>query len=55
MKESKLKPKFKIADNFIDSDSINSQIIIEHIEQQIELREMPIEEHAAHWLKKLKR
>jgi len=53
--KKELLPKFKIADNFLDLKNTDTSILIEHIEQQIELREMPIEEHAKQLLLKLKR
>ena len=47
---NKLKPKFKIADNFLDTNE-ESPIIMQ-IEEQLKLREMPIEEQAKYLLKK---
>jgi len=47
---SKLKPKFKIADKFLDT--MEDSPIIMQLEEQIKLREMPIEEQAKYLLKK---
>jgi len=46
----KLKPEFKIADKFLETKESN--ILIDQIEEQIKLREMPISEHAKKLLKK---
>lgn len=39
----KLEPKFKLAEDFLDLKTLNTNIIIEQLEENIKLREMPIE------------
>lgn len=46
-----LRPKFKIADDFL-VQNLDANVIVEHLEEQIELRELPIEEHAKRLLRK---
>jgi len=51
LEKSKLKPEFKIADEFLEMKSFDNAII-EHLQEQIELREMSIEKHAKRLLKR---
>lgn len=44
--KSKLKPKFKLADEFLDLKTADTNMIIEELEELIKLRELPIQEHA---------
>jgi len=41
----KLKFEFKLAEDFLDLKTVKTSIIIEHLEEKIKLREMPIEKH----------
>ena len=40
----KLKPELKIADKFLDLKTLDTNIILDHLDEQIKLREMPIEQ-----------
>lgn len=42
--KSKLEPKFKLAENFIDLKTSHTNVIIEQLEQNIQVREMSIEQ-----------
>ena len=44
----RLKPDLKIADKFLDLKTLDTNIILNHLDEQIQMRELPIE-------KKLKR
>ncbi len=39
----KLKPELKIADEFLDLKTLDTNVILNHLEEQIKLREMSIE------------
>ena len=39
----KLKPELKIADKMLDLKTLDTNIILNHLDEQIKLREMPIE------------
>jgi hypothetical protein len=39
----KLKPELKIADRMLDLKTMDANIILNHLDEQIKLREMPIE------------
>lgn len=39
----KIKPDLKLADKFLDLKTIDADIILNHLDEQIKLREMPIE------------
>lgn len=39
----KLKPELKIADKFLDLKTVDADIILSHLDEQIKLREMPID------------
>lgn len=41
---SGLKPELKIADKFLDLKTLDTNIILDHLDEQIKLREMPIEQ-----------
>jgi hypothetical protein len=49
MKQTKLraKPELKIADNFLDLRTQETSVIVQHLEEQIRLRELPLEKHLA--------
>jgi len=42
--KSKLQPQFKLADEFLDLRTMNTNMVIEQLEQNIKLREMPLEQ-----------
>lgn len=52
LEKSKLKPEYKLADKFLDLKTADTNIIIEHLQEQIELREMPIEKQAKRLLRR---
>jgi hypothetical protein len=39
----KLKPELKIADKMLDLKTLDTNIILNHLDEQIKLRETPIE------------
>ncbi len=39
----KLRPELKLADKFLDLKTLDTNIILDHLDEQIRLREMPIE------------
>ena len=39
----KMKPKFQIADEFLDLRTLDTQLIVKHLEEQIALRETSVE------------
>ena len=39
----KIEPKFKLAEEFIDLKTLNTNIIMEHLEESIKARELPLE------------
>jgi hypothetical protein len=39
----KVKPEFKIADKMLDLKTLDANIILNHLDEQIKLRETPIE------------
>ena len=41
----KLRPKMKIADDYFDMRTMDTNITIEYLEEQIKLREAAIEKH----------
>lgn len=49
----KLKPEFKIAEKFLVQQQEQSPVV-EYLESQLELREMPVEEQAKRFLKERK-
>lgn len=44
--ESKIKPQMKISEEFLDLRTLKKNIILERLEENIRLRELPIEKHA---------
>ena len=40
---SDIKPKLKIADKFLDLKTLDTNIILNHLDEQIRLREAPID------------
>ena len=43
MKKSKLAPDLKFADKFLDLKTLDTNIILNHLDEQIKLRDMPVE------------
>lgn len=39
----KIKPELKIADKFLDLKTLDTNIILNHLDEQIKMREMPVE------------
>ena len=39
----KLKLELKLADKFLDLKTVGTNVILDHLDEQIRLREMPIE------------
>lgn len=54
MKQPKLraKPELKIADNFLDLRTQETNVIVQHLEEQIKLRELPLEKQIQKSLRK---
>lgn len=50
--ERKIKPQFKIADEYLDLRTVDTNVIVDFLEEQIRLREAPLEEHAERLLRK---
>ncbi len=44
-KENKIQPEFKLADEFLDLKTLDTNVVVKHLEEQIKMREMPIEKH----------
>ncbi|MBI4150553.1 hypothetical protein HY492_00335 [Candidatus Woesearchaeota archaeon] len=42
-KESKIKPEFKIADGYLDLKTLDTGVLVAHLEAEIKRREMSIE------------
>jgi hypothetical protein len=42
-RKQKLKPEFKIANNFLDLRTEETNVVIQQIEENIRIREMPLE------------
>jgi len=40
---NKIKPELKIADKFLDLKTLDTNIILNHLDEQITLRELPVE------------
>jgi hypothetical protein len=40
---SKLKPELKLADKFLDLKTLDTNIILNHLDEQIQVREMSVE------------
>ncbi len=40
---NKLKPELKIADKFLDLKTLDTNIILNHLDDQIKMREVPVE------------
>lgn len=43
MNKKQLKPDLKLADKFLDLKTLDTNIILNHLDGQIKVREMPIE------------
>jgi len=39
----KIKPEFKLADKILDLKTLDTNVILNHLDEQIKLREMPVE------------
>ena len=42
-KKSKLKPEFKLSKDFLDLRNIDTNVLVNYLEEQIKLREMSVE------------
>ena len=42
-KKSKLKPEFKLSKDFLDLRNIDTNVLVNYLEEQITLREMSVE------------
>ncbi len=40
---SDIKPKLKIADKFLDMKTLDTNMILNHLDEQIKLRETPVD------------
>ncbi len=40
---NKLKPELKLADKFLDLKTLDTNIILDHLDEQIQAREMSVE------------
>jgi len=40
---NKLKPELKLADKFLDLKTLDTNIILNHLDDQIKMREVPVE------------
>ena len=47
-----IKPELKIADNFLDLRTQETNVIVQHLEEQIRLRELPLEKQIQKSLRK---
>lgn len=54
MKQTKLraKPELKIADHFLNLRTQETNVIVQHLEEQIRLRELPLEKQIQKSLRK---
>ena len=43
--EMKIKPKMQLAEKFLDLRTMENNVVIQELEENIKLREMPIEKH----------
>ena len=43
--EMKVKPKMKLSEEFLDLRTMESNVIIQELKENIKLRELPIEKH----------
>jgi len=50
--ESSLKPEFKLADEYLDLRTMDTNIIVDYLEEQIKLREAKADERFAKQLRK---
>ncbi|MBW3002172.1 hypothetical protein KY338_03375 [Candidatus Woesearchaeota archaeon] len=51
--ELKVKPKTQLSEKFLDLRTMDNNVIIQGLEENIRLREMPIEKHIKKNLKRL--
>ena len=51
--ELKVKPKFQIAENFLDLKAVKENVIISHLEEQIKMRDMSAEKMISKRIRKL--
>lgn len=52
--KQKIKPKFKIADDFLDLRTLDTNVIINQLEEKMKIREMPVDKQISMKLKKVK-
>lgn len=52
--KNKLKPTFRLAEDFLDLRTQDTNLVVQQLEEQIKLREMPLEKHIES-LRRLKR
>lgn len=50
--ELKIKPKTQLSEEFLDLRTIDNNVIIQELEENIKLRELPIEKHIKKSLRK---
>ena len=43
--EMKIKPQMQLAEKFLDLRTMKNNVVIQELEENIKLREMPIEKH----------
>jgi len=43
--EMKIKPQMQLAEKFLDLRTMENNVVIQELEENIKLREMPIEKH----------
>ncbi len=49
--EVKVKPKFRISEDYIDLRTLDTNVIVEHLEYNLKLRELPVEKRIAEKIK----
>jgi hypothetical protein len=55
LNKPKIKPELKIADNFLDLRAQETNVIVRQLEEQMQLRELPLEKHVLRSRKQLSR
>lgn len=51
--ETELKPEFKLAEDYLDLRTLDTNVIIDYLEEQIKLRETAVEKQFSQQLKKV--
>jgi len=51
VEKSKLKPKYQLADEYLDLRTLDTNVIVEHLEEQIRLRETAVDRKLSKLLK----